>query len=71
MNDFGSSEWSDLPENITVNDILSRLNDVITIACTCGGSDYDDEGACPACLIWHTTLQRMSYAKMKEQLNNV
>ena len=32
---------------------LAALEHATRERCTCGGSGPNDEGACPACLVWH------------------
>jgi len=37
------------PQCISRNQLRLAVNE----SCTCGGKGVGDEGACPACLVWH------------------
>jgi hypothetical protein len=58
MCDTINTEWSDLPPETTVNDIMQRWNHVVGQNCTCGGRDYDDPEACEWCQAWHKVIGR-------------
>jgi hypothetical protein len=32
---------------------LETLERVVNMACSCGGKGPNDDGVCPACMVWH------------------
>jgi|SaaInl7_150m_RNA_FD_contig_21_2020074_length_348_multi_6_in_0_out_0_2 hypothetical protein len=55
-----NSEWSDLSEEVTVDEQMERLNFAINKRCSCGGCDFDDEDrhSCDWCKLWHYMCHR-------------